>query len=1017
MSKTIIDLGGTWQARSTDGRYVTDVQVPGSLMAALERDGIFGAEGLFYRENNRKAEDIARRGFVFSHDVELPADFVRPSPGTRLFLEADGIDTLATLLVNGHEVAHTANMHRRYRFAMDNVLIAGRNHFEIHFADSIDYITKAQAKRRLWHSYWEKPDYATQGFNRIRKSHCSYGWDWGPIVPDVGIWRGLRLVRYCAGRLETTLVQQTHGDSRVALDLSVAVESWLGAVYSGAEYSGAVASGAVASGAEYSGAVSSVASGISANPMADGNLAGNGASNLRVEFGLSAPDGSSIGLAVASIVPDASGRLLLATTRLVVEKPQLWWPNGLGDQPLYVLRVRLLGNTTAVESKADAGIDATTAATGCSTPTATTHGMTHAMTHAQTHAQTHSMADATADARADDILDERSLTIGLRTMAVRRETDQWGQSFALEVNGIPFFARGGDWIPEDVFLTRPTRASTERLIADAVLANFNCLRVWGGGIYPSDDFFDLCDRHGLVVWQDLMFACATYDINNPEFLAEIKAEVADNLERIRHHASLGLVCGNNEMEWGFVDWGIPHTNEQRTEYLRQYQFELPQVAASAAPETFYWPASPSSGGDFDKPNDPDHGDTHFWAVWHGNKDFSEYEKHWFRFMSEFGFESFPNIKTIESFTTEADRNVFSPVMEDHQRCDGGNQKIFTYISKYFRFPKDFAALVYLSQLSQSEAIRHGVEHWRRNRGRCMGAVYWQYNDNWPVASWASVDYYGRWKALHYEARRAFANVLLSCPVDGNHAELHLSNEGRSAVNGRVFWHLSDMAGVTLRDGWLDVAVQPLSTMKAADLDFSTELAGLAADSARSGSLGRERLLFHRFEQHCPAKRTSPAGQAQDAVDDGAALDCAGGGAALACAGGGAALACAGGSAALDCAAGSVTAFFGGGSGQYCSGGAVSFVPAKSLSLRQARITVRPTAGDGRDASGRTVLEVASDVPALFVELDCAERDLWFSDNYFHLDGRLPRTIVVERGSLAPSEIAALIRVRSLRDTY
>jgi beta-mannosidase len=838
MKKTIESLGGAWRAVSVDGAYETTVSVPGSLMEALERDGVFGKEGLFHRENNRKAEGIAKRDFVFTKEIELRADFVQTDMNGQLFLEADGIDTLATIIVNGEELAKTANMHRRYRFPLRDMLVAGRNVIEIRFADTIDYITKKQEGRRLWHTYWEKPEYATQGFNRIRKSHCSYGWDWGPIVPDIGIWRDLRILRYEGGRLGTPLVRQEHADGTVRLELGVPVETW-------------------------------------------------NAPGLDVEFELFSPDGKCITTSKGETVAAVPGELPVSRTIFSIKEPRLWWPAGLGEQSLYRIAARLKdsdGNT----------------------------------------------------------LDKKELEIGLRTMDVRREKDEWGESFAFEVNGLPFFARGGDWIPEDVYLTRPTRADTERLISDAAVANYNCIRVWGGGIYPSDDFFSLCDRYGLVVWQDLMFACALYDADDPDFMEEIQAEAYDNLERIRHHASLGLVCGNNEMEWAFVEWTMNQTNKHRTEYLKQYQFVLPEVVKKAAPEVYYWPASPSSGGDFEKPNDPDSGDTHFWAVWHGNKDFKEYEQYYFRFMSEFGFESFPNIKTIESFTLSEDRNVFSPVMEDHQRCEGGNQKIFSYISKYFRFPVDFDSLVYLSQVSQAEAIRHGVEHWRRNRGRCMGAVYWQFNDNWPVASWSSVDYYGRWKALMYESKRAFANVLLSCPVDGCRAELHLSNEGRTATTGTVSWRLTDLSGKTIREASIKADAAPLSSVRVLNLDFSGDVA--------ETETARDRVLFFRYES---AEGVS-------------------------------------------------------------SGGALSFVPPKSISLRKAELRAR---GTGKDERGKTILEVSSDLPALFVELDCADRDLLFSDNFFHLDGMRSRRITVERGELGPEEAAGKIRVRSLRDSY
>lgn len=866
MNRRTLSLHGQWRVLSQDGKYDLKVQVPGSLMETLDKLGTFGAEGLFFRENNRRAQDLARQDFAFSRTFDVDPAFL-PTPTARVFLEADGLDTLATIKLNGTEVASTANMHRRYRFDVGSLLKGGTNQIEMVFANAPAYIEAKQRERSLWHTYWETPEYAMQGYNRIRKSHCSFGWDWGPIVPDIGIWRDLRLVRYDGARLRTPLTLQDHRGGTVGLRVEVPVEFW------GTDLDD------------------------SPRPREEWS----------VSVELRDPEGALVARGVSPVAAPrcpcgGDPSVGVATFDLVVEKPRLWWPAGLGEHPLYRLTATLL--------RGDLGD--------------------------RPPAGDRPWIGEAGDRPHREGAQTRELSLGLRTLTVRREVDQWGESFAFEVNGIPFFARGADWIPDDVYLTRPTRESTRRLIGDAAAANFNCLRVWGGGVYPSDEFYDLCDEYGLVVWQDLMFACATYDVRDPAFLSEIVAEVEDNLRRLRHHASLGLICGNNEMEVAFVDWGFPHTKEMRTEYLKQYQFIFPEIAARIAPQTFYWPASPSSGGDFENPNDPDRGDTHYWEVWHGNKDFSEYEKHYFRFMSEFGFESFPSMKTLESFTLPEDRNVFSPVMEDHQRCAGGNQKIFAYLSKYFRFPRDLSALVYLSQLSQAEAIRHGSEHWRRHRGRCMGAVYWQFNDNWPVASWSSVDYFGRWKALHYRARSFFANLLLSCPVDGERVELHLSNEGRTPERGTVSWLLVDTGGTDLDRGKFSVSADPLSSTKVFEKNFT-------------GVDPRRCLFFYRFT----------------------------------------------------------------GEGGTISEGAATFGPFKGLDLASPKYRVAASV----DETGRTVLTVSSDQPALFVELDCPDRDLLFSDNYFHLDGKTPKTVVVERGGLSPQEAPALLRTRSLRESY
>ena len=368
----------------------------------------------------------------------------------------------------------------------------------------------------------------------------------------------------------------------------------------------------------------------------------------------------------------------------------------------------------------------------------------------------------------ESMLESMTRRVGIRTITMDRTPDKWGERFCVCVNGINIFAMGADYIPEDHLLGRVTPETTRKLLEKAVFANFNSIRVWGGGYYPDDWFYDLCDEMGIIIWQDFMFACAVYDLT-PEFEANIRAEFKDNIIRLRHHASLGLMCGNNEMEQ-FVKEGVWVTKPSEIEdYTRMYEQILPSMMKELAPQVFYWPASPSSGGGFDEPQDENRGDVHYWDVWHGNKPFSEYRKFHFRYLSEFGFQSFPSVKTIETITDdERDMNIFSYIMERHQRNGSANGKIMNYMQQTYRYPTDFDTLIYASQLLQANAIRYGVEHFRRNRNddRCMGAVYWQFNDCWPVASWSSVDYEGRLKALHYYARRFFAPVMISCEEEG-----------------------------------------------------------------------------------------------------------------------------------------------------------------------------------------------------------------------------------------------------------
>lgn len=456
-----------------------------------------------------------------------------------------------------------------------------------------------------------------------------------------------------------------------------------------------------------------------------------------------------------------------------IEAPKLWWPNGYGEQNLYRIKVTLFH-----------------------------------------------------DGQEADSWERR---IGLRTMTMHREKDEWGESFAHEVNGVRVFAMGADYIPEDNLLGRVTPCTTRALLEKAKFAHFNSIRVWGGGYYPSDWLYDICDEMGFMVWQDFMFACSVYELT-PEFEANIRQEFIENVKRIRHHASLGLWCGNNEMEM-FVaehnEW-VTKPSEVR-DYFLMYERIIPEIVHEYDPQTFYWPASPSSGGSLDDPNDPDRGDQHYWKVWHGNRPFSEYRKFFFRYASEFGFQAFPAVKTIESFTDDpADMNPFSYVMEKHERQYGACGKIMGYMQQTYKYPNSFPVFVYASQLLQADGIRYGVEHFRRNRGRCMGAVYWQLNDCWPVISWSSVDYCGRMKALHYYAKRFFAPVMLSCEEHGmmnveanmnrehfvfeKSIQLNVANETVEDIDAVVHWQLRNPQARVLDSGEEAVHVPALTSL-------------------------------------------------------------------------------------------------------------------------------------------------------------------------------------------------------------
>lgn len=699
-----VNLGGAWRMREADSETWHSAYVPGSVYADLMADGTMPDP--FWRENELDAFERMKKDYVYQRTFTVTEAQLAHA---HVELVCEGLDTLAHVSLNGREIAFTDNMHITWVWDVKEQLHAGENTLEIRFDSPILYCAKKAEEA----PGWESSD-ATPGFRHLRKAHCMFGWDWGPRLPDAGIWRPIFLRTWDTARLENALMLQAHHDGVV--DVTIRPE-----------------------------------------------IAGESAWSAEI----TAPDGEVI------IIPETTA----AEQVITIEHPQLWWPNGLGKQPLYRVTVRL--------------------ATG----------------------------------------DTRTWRIGLRTMTVSREKDEWGEEFCHVVNGMKVFAMGADYIPEDNILARVTPERTRRLLEDCKAANFNAIRVWGGGYYPDDAFYDICDELGLMVWQDLMYACAFYDLT-PDFERSIRVETHQNVARLRHHASLALICGNNEMEmfmagansalinhrtWEFVPT-YPH---HITDYVKMFEYILPAIVKETAPQTYWWPASPSSGGNFDAPNDENRGDNHYWDVWHGEKPFTEYRKFFFRYASEFGFQSFPCLKSVEQFTLPDDRNIFSRVMERHQRNQAANGKILSYLSQTFRYPNSFDDLLYTSQLMQAEAIRYGVEHWRRNRGRCMGAIIWQLNDIWPVASWASIDYYGRWKALHYAAKRFFAPVMISAEEEGELSQnpkineyhpapleksfrLNVCNETLRDVTGEVVWALRTPDGAIVRQNQQTLTIPAMS---------------------------------------------------------------------------------------------------------------------------------------------------------------------------------------------------------------
>ena len=483
-------------------------------------------------------------------------------------------------------------------------------------------------------------------------------------------------------------------------------------------------------------------------------------------------EASSAGPARVSVQYSDDGKPATASTKvdlhagrnvidlpIEIRQPKLWYPAGYGEQPLYSFTAQV-GAGTAVS-------------------------------------------------------DEKKTKAGLRTIVLHRQLDKWGRSFELVVNGIPVFAKGADVIPFDSFPNRVTTADYRRILELARDANMNMIRHWGGGYYETDEFYSICDELGIMVWQDFMFG-NDWQPGLYAFKLNIEAEAEDQVRRLRNHPSIVLWCGNNETESAF-DWAprpaLPPDIRLLIwqDYLTEFSGILPRVVARLASETPYWPSSPSA--DYEALSDVyQSGDHHDWSVWHGRVPFTEYRKHHWRFVTEYGFQSFPEMRTVESFTQPEDRTgIFTPVMLAHQKNNEGNSIIHDYIAKDYPEPKDFASFLYVSQVLQAEGIKIGAEHFRRSRPETMGSIFWQLNDCWPVASWSSIDYYGRWKALQYYARRFYAPILVSPHVENGALKVYIVSDKVAAKTATLRVRLMDFDGKVLLDESQTGEVAPLAS--------------------------------------------------------------------------------------------------------------------------------------------------------------------------------------------------------------
>jgi beta-mannosidase len=682
-----------WKFRQVGKTEWYSADVPGCVHTDLLKNKLI--DDPFFRDNEQKLQWIGKADWEYQTSFNVGPEILKLQHVELVFA---GLDTYAQVFLNESLLIEANNMFREWRVDGKSFLRPGENKLRIHFRSPINEVLPLMAK--LDYQIPSPNDQGEKTSPYTRKAPYQFGWDWGPRFVTSGVWKSVALEGWDAARIESFHIVQKeikNSVARLTAEVEVLASSEMGATV-----------------------------------LVDNQ--------------------TTRGPAVKQPVKLKPG-VNRVQLDLIVNNPSLWWPNGMGQQPLYRFQVRLVRN--------------------------------------------------------GELLDQSAVRIGLRTLELRQKPDSWGKSFEFVINGVPVFAKGGNWIPADSFPSRITNERYRDLIKSVRDTNMNMLRVWGGGIYESDDFYDLCDEMGILVWQDFMFACSMYP-GDKEFLENVRQEAIDNVKRLRHHPSIVIWCGNNEVETAWMHWGWKEKLPAKLwdDYKAIFHDILPSACAAFDPSRPYWPSSPSSNLE-DDPDSQKMGDVHYWGVWHASLPFTEYEKQLPRFMSEYGFQSFPQIETVTTYTLPEDRDIQSPVMLAHQKHPRGNQLIREYMLRDYPQPKDFESFLYVSQVLQAEGIKVGAEHFRRIMPRNMGSLYWQINDCWPVASWSSIDYFGRWKALQYYARRFYDELLISPHEEDGKISLYIVSDRQKPVPGQLKLTLIDFAGQKLSETNKDVEVEGL----------------------------------------------------------------------------------------------------------------------------------------------------------------------------------------------------------------
>lgn len=632
----------------------------------------------FFGNNEKQLQWIENENWEYETHFTLSESELK---NQNIDLEFEGLDTYATVFLNGKAVLEANNMFRKWTISAKLHLKIGTNHLKVIFHSAVQKGKEEASK--LSYTLPEKERVF------VRKAQYQFGWDWGPRFVTAGIWKKVQLKFWNSAKIENIKFSQVElNDKKAILEFTTEI---------------------------YVSKVKTIQ--LKINDKSQTFNLKKGKNKIKMPY--------------------------------EITNPKLWWCNGLGDANLYPF-------TIEIQQK-------------------------------------------------KQFLDAKKLNIGLRTIELIQEKDQVGKSFYFKLNGKSVFMKGANVVPPDSFLPRVSDSTYFSLVKNAKKANMNMLRVWGGGVYFDDAFYEACDANGILVWQDFMFACSMYP-GDEKFVQNVKQEVIDNVNRLQNHPSIAIWCGNNENDEGWHNWSwqkqFNYSKADSTQiwndYKKVFHEMIPQTLDSLLPKekNIYWSSSPSIG--WGRKESLLQGDSHYWGVWWGKEPFEIYEKKVGRFMSEYGFQGMPNLETLRKVMRKEDLNFTSEAFKNHQKHPTGYETINEYMERDYVVPKDFEDYLYVSQLLQARGMKTAIEAHRRAKPYCMGTLYWQFNDCWPVTSWSSLDYYGNWKAFHYQAKRCFENVLLSAEVtDSGIYKFFVINDGMQNYAGELKAEIRNFKGQLL----------------------------------------------------------------------------------------------------------------------------------------------------------------------------------------------------------------------------